>query len=82
MFKHQDLKMFDLKFKKYLDIFHPPKVVARGCETQLHVGEKINYLIPRFNGKVCCGLFLDGKVRLVRTDLYARIYSVCMWCYS
>ena len=28
--------------------FHPLEVVDRGSETQLQVGEKLNYLIQRF----------------------------------
>ena len=29
--------------------FHPLEVVCRGSETQLQVGENLNYLIQRFN---------------------------------
>ena len=29
--------------------FHPLEVVARGSETQLQVGENLNYIIYRFN---------------------------------
>ena len=37
--------MFDLKLKKNMGNFHPLKVVSRGSETQLQVGENSNYLI-------------------------------------
>ena len=39
--------MFCLKLNKY-ECFHPLEVVRRGSETQLQVGEKINYLIYSF----------------------------------
>ena len=29
--------------------FHPLEVVGRGSETQLQVGENLNYLMERFN---------------------------------
>ena len=29
---------------------HPLEVVGRGSETQLQVGEKLNYLFERFKG--------------------------------
>ena len=31
---------------------HPLEVVARGSETQLQVGENLNYLIQRFKAKL------------------------------
>ena len=33
-----------------MNLFRPFKVVGRGSETQLQVGEKLNYLIQRFKG--------------------------------
>ena len=39
MFKHQDL--FGLK---HMSNFHPIEVMGRGSETQLQVGEILNYL--------------------------------------
>ena len=44
MFKLQDLQMFRLKLNKYIGYFHPLEVVGRGSETQLQVGEDLNYL--------------------------------------
>ena len=35
--------MFGLKLYKY--VFYPLEVVGRGSETQLQVGENLNYLI-------------------------------------
>ena len=42
--KHEDLQMVRLKLNKY-EYFHPIEVVGRGSETQLQVGENLNYLI-------------------------------------
>ena len=39
----QDLQIFDLKLNKY-EYFHPLQVVGRDSETQLQVGENLNYL--------------------------------------
>ena len=33
-----------------MKIFHSLEVVGRGSETQLQVGENLNYLIYRFKG--------------------------------
>ena len=44
MFRHQDLQMFAHKLNKYGNC-HPVEVVDRGSETQLQVGEDVNYLI-------------------------------------
>ena len=44
VFKHQDLKMFDLKLNTDMDNFHPFEVVDRGSETQLWMGVNLNYL--------------------------------------
>ena len=41
-FKHQDLQMLRLELNKY---FHSHDVVGRGSETQLLVGENLDYLI-------------------------------------
>ena len=38
----QDSHMFDLKLNIY-EYFHPLKVAGRGSETQLQVGEHLNY---------------------------------------
>ena len=38
-FEHQDLQMLVL----YISNFHPLEVVGRGSETQLQVGENLNY---------------------------------------
>ena len=43
--KHQDLQISSIKLKKNMDNFHPLEVVDRGSETQLQVGENLNYLI-------------------------------------
>ena len=45
VFQHQNLQMFDLKINKYKSNLHPLEVVGRGSETQLQVGENLNYLI-------------------------------------
>ena len=37
------LQMFGLKLNKYMSNFHPLEVVGRGSETQLQVGEKLNW---------------------------------------
>ena len=42
VFKHQDLQENGLKFNNIIN-FHPLEVVGRGSETQLQVGEKLNY---------------------------------------
>ena len=36
--------MFGFKLNN-LNKFHPPRVMGRGSETQLRVGESLNYLI-------------------------------------
>ena len=40
--KHQDLQIFVLNLKKNRCNFQPLKVVGRGREAQLQVGENIN----------------------------------------
>ena len=42
--------MFDLKLNEY-EYFHLFEVVGRGSETQLHVGENVNYLISATRNK-------------------------------
>ena len=42
--------MFGLKLNKYVRNSHPLGVVGRGSETQLQVGENLNYSIWRFKG--------------------------------
>ena len=42
MFKYQNRQMLGLK---HMGNFHPLEVLGRGSETQLQVGEKLNYLI-------------------------------------
>ena len=44
VFKHHNWKMFGIKLNKY-SYFHPLEVVGHDSETQLHVGEKLDYLI-------------------------------------
>ena len=46
LFKQQDLQMFGLKLTN-ISNFHPLKIVGRGSETQLKVGE--NNIAERFN---------------------------------
>ena len=50
MFKHQDLRIVDLKLNK-LSNFHPLEVLGLGSGTQLQVGENINKLLwqDKFN---------------------------------
>ena len=43
--KHQDWQMFGLKLNQYLNNFYPLEVVDRSYETQLQMGENLNYLI-------------------------------------
>ena len=52
MFKRQDLQMFCLNLNNY-GKFHPLEVVGRGSETQLHVGEKLNYYKNRDSERLC-----------------------------
>ena len=42
--KNQDLIKFGFKLNKY---FHPLEVVGRDSETQLQVGDNLNYLIKK-----------------------------------
>ena len=44
VFKHQHFQMIDLKLANTSN-FHPLEVVGRGSETQLQVGENLNYSI-------------------------------------
>ena len=44
VFYHQDLQILDLKLNNMCN-FHPLEVVGRGSETQLRVGENINYSV-------------------------------------
>ena len=49
--KHQDSQIFGLKLDIISSIFHPIKVVGRGSETQLQVGENLNcsyYIFERW----------------------------------
>ena len=36
VFKHQDFQMFGA-ILKHMSIFHPPEIVGRSSETQLHI---------------------------------------------
>ena len=45
VFEHQDLQIFGLKLNKYVSNFYPLEVVCCVCETQLQIGEQLNYLI-------------------------------------
>ena len=49
VFKHKYLQMFDRKYNKYMTIFYTLEVVGRGSETQLQLGENLNY---------CCDVIL------------------------
>ena len=44
MFSHTNWQKFRLKLEEYVYL-HPLEVVGRGSETQLQVGENLNYLI-------------------------------------
>ena len=39
------------KLNEYENYFQPPEVVGRGGETQLQLGENLNYLTKRFRVK-------------------------------
>ena len=47
VFKHEDLRMFDLKLWEHMGSFHPLEFVDRVSETQLQVGEMSQTKNPR-----------------------------------
>ena len=63
MFKHQDLQIFT-------------QVLDRGRETQLQVGENLNYFIERFNRVIIFGSVMQINTININSTKLKLIYQV------
>ena len=80
MFKHHDLQMFGLKLNNYdlrLIFTWALKVVSRGSETQLLVGENLNYLIPGILVKYIMFILFNVTLSIYKTgNFHSRQESI------